>query len=116
MASVRAVYRSVAERAGLVFCGLVMKTGSAWRSSCCRLGMTTDAQQIDLVLLQQALIHRTVRGVTSCASFDLRLMLVNERTLFFRVAFIADLVPCRVRPELLGTKRSVRAMAIIALD
>lgn len=106
----------MAERTRLIFRGLVVKTRSAWGPRRRSLGMATDAQKIDLVLLQQALIRRTVRCVTSGATFDLRLMLVNEGALFFGVAFVTDLISRSVRPQLFRPKCPVGAVAIIALD
>src|ERR1700759_4501810 len=78
--------------------------------------MATDAQKINLVLLQQALICRAVRNVACGASFDFCFMLVNKRPLLFGVAFVANLPACRVRPELLGASGTVRTVTVIALD
>ena len=50
------------------------------------------------------------------ASFDFRFVLVNKRPLFFGVAFVADLVARRIRPQLFWPERPVRAVAIVALD
>ena len=51
----------MAERASLVFRGLVVEAGRAGRSRGCRLGMATYAQEIHVILLEHAHIGRAVR-------------------------------------------------------
>jgi putative NIF3 family GTP cyclohydrolase 1 type 2 len=48
--------------------------------------MAAQAQEIDLVLLQHALIRRPVRRVADNTPLLQRFMLVHERALFLRVA------------------------------
>ena len=50
------------------------------------------------------------------AAFDLRFMLVDKRSLFLGVAFVADLVSRCVRSQLLRPERPMWAVAIVALD
>jgi len=109
------VYGNVAKRTGLVFLGLIVEGGSRWRPSFLWHRMTTDAQQIHLVLNEHALIRGTVRRVADHAAFDLGFVLVDERPLLFRVALVADLVARSVGAQLLGAVGAVRVMAIVAL-
>ena len=78
--------------------------------------MATNAQEIDLVLLEHALIRRAMGRMTDHAAFNFCFMLVDERPLFLAVALVADLVPRRIRPQLFGTKRPVWTVTILALD
>ena len=78
--------------------------------------MATDAQKIDLVEPEQALIRRAVGRMADCAALEFRLMLVNEGSLFLCVALVADLVSRRIRAQLLRAERPVRIVAIVTLD
>jgi len=78
--------------------------------------MATDTQEIDLVLLQQALICRTVWCMADCAAFDFRFVLINEWPLLFSVAFVADVVAGSVGPQLFRSKTPMWAMTIAALN
>ena len=77
--------------------------------------MASEAQQIHLVLLQQALIRRAVRRVTSDATLEQCLVMVNERPLFFGVAVKTDRVAGCVSPQLLRLEASMWIVAIVAL-
>ena len=57
-----------------------------------------------------------MRRMTSRATFNFRFVLVNERPLFFRVAFVANLVSGRVGPQLFRSRGAMRTVAIVALD
>lgn len=74
--------------------------------------MTTDAQQIDLVLHQHARVRGAVRRVTDHAAFNFRFVLVDEWPLLFGVALVADCIAGSVGAELL---RAVTAMGIVAI-
>jgi hypothetical protein len=106
----------VAERAGLVFLRLIVERRRSRRPSGCGLGMTANAQKIDLILDEHARVGRTVGRMTDHAAFDFRFVLVYKRSLLFAMALVANLVARSVRAQLLGAKRAMRAMAIIALD
>ncbi len=77
--------------------------------------MATEAQQIDLVLLEHPLIRGAVGRVANDAALYQRLVMVDERPLLFGMAVEADCVPGRVGPQLLRPERAMRAVAVVAL-
>ena len=82
----------VAERAGLVFLRLIVEGRCSRRPGGCGLGMAANAEQIDLILDEQALVGRAVGRVADHATLDFRFVLVDEGTLLFAVALVADFV------------------------
>jgi hypothetical protein len=87
----------MAQRARLIFLGLIMEGRSSWRTNIRRQRVATEAQQVDLILVKQPLIRRTMRRVADYATFDLRFVLVDKRPLLFAVALVANLVAGSVR-------------------
>src|SRR5271154_450531 len=63
-ARVRAVDRRVTQSARLIFLRLIVEGRSSRRTNIRRQRVATEAQQVDLVLLEQPLIGRAVRRVT----------------------------------------------------
>ena len=82
----------VAERAGLVFLRLIVEGRCSRRPGGCGLGMAANAEQIDLILDEQALVGRTVGRMADHATFDFRFVLIDEGALLFAVALVADCV------------------------
>jgi len=80
------------------------------------VAVALDAKLSNITTLEQLRVRRAVWIVARCAPFDLcRRMFEDERTLFVRVASVADSVrPCR-EPCLLQLEASVRIMAIAAI-
>jgi hypothetical protein len=106
----------MAERAGLILCGLIVETRRSGRSGSCRLRVTTNAEEIYLILHEQALIGGTVGRMTDRTTLEFRFVLINEGTLFLGVALVANLVPRSIRPQLLWPECPVRAVTIVALN
>lgn len=78
--------------------------------------MALQAQGVDVVPRKQSRVRRSVRKVTGSAAFKLdRRMFIDKRAGVLSVAFYADGVLIRARPEQLVLERSVGIMAIGAL-
>lgn len=78
--------------------------------------MAAEAQQVDLILVKKPLIRRTMRRVADHAAFNLCFVLVNEWSLLFAMALVANFVAGSIRAQLLGAERAMGAMTIVALD
>ncbi len=110
---------SVAHGACLVFGRLIV--GRSRRRACCAVhvrSVTTQTEKVDIVDLQQSRISRAVRRVARQATFIrlYRCMLEDEGPHRIRVAFRADRkLTCR-RPYLMARLRTVRIMAVTALN
>ena len=78
--------------------------------------VAAQAQQIDLVLHQHALVCGAVGRVADRAAFDQSFMLVNVRALLFEVALVADRIAGGVGAQLLRPESAVWTVAIIALE
>ncbi len=107
--------RRVAQGASLILLCLVME---AWRSRCAGArgqGMAAYAQQVYLILLEHALICRTVRRMARLATFDFGFVLIHERPLLVSVALIANLVLANRGAELVPLKSAMGVVAIVAL-
>jgi hypothetical protein len=76
-----------------------------------------QAKQIDIAQFQQVGIWSAVRQMAGLATVGFcGLVLVHKRPLLIRVAFEANRILCGGSPHLLGLHRSVRIVAIAALD
>ena len=106
----------VAKRARLVFLSLIVESWSSRRTNVRGQSMATQAQQVDLVLHEHALIRGAVRRMADHAAFDFRLVLVYKRPLLFRMAFVADFIARGVGAQLLRAESAVWAVAIVALN
>lgn len=114
LAQIGAMDGRVAQIAGLILLGLVMR----WpQRAGRRSAVTLQAQQVDLGYAQEARIGRAVRRVATHAPFGLyRHVLVDERALLLGVALVADGIASGSGPHLAQGRGAMHAVTITAGD
>ena len=78
--------------------------------------MATEAQQVNLVLHEHALVRGAVGGMADHATFNFGFVLIDEGPLLFGVALVTDRVTGGVGAKLLGAVVAVRIVAVVALQ
>ena len=104
-------------RACLVLCCLIVEIGRSRSRTKGGSGVTLQTQNIQVAGLDQARIRRSMWRVAGYATLSLdRQVLENERSLFIRVAGVADRIPRGCRAKLLADEPTMGIMTIGTLN
>lgn len=114
LAQIGAMDGRVAQNAGLILLGLVVRRPQGAKR---RSAVTLQTQQVDQGHAQKARIGRAVRRVATHAAFRLHWhVLVNEGALLIGVALVADGIASGSGTHLAQRRRAMHAMAVAAGD
>ena len=107
----------MAYRACLILRRLIVKIGRSRRRTKRGSRVTLQAQNVQVAGLDQTWIRRSMWGVADYATLCLdRQVLENERSLFIRVAGVADRIPRGCRAKLLADESTMGIMTIGTLN
>lgn len=107
----------MAKRACLEETGLVVERRGAGRTAETRSRVALQTEQIDIAYLQHVRVRPAMNGVAGLAAirFDGR-VLEDKWALLVRVALETDAILGRGHPHLLRPNRTVRVVAVAALN